>query len=394
MRHLRLTEYQTEPDVPLSIPERDALRSIVTVQPSRGASDRFALTPGSTIGAIEMGTLSVQIAPKLSIDRVLFLVSYALDPTAWKDLQTGFEKEESIVEAIVPGFVRHVRKAFRTRLLQGYRTKEDALTTVRGRLRIEDQVRLRYGIPLPVEVRYDEFTEDVDVNRLIKAAIARLRMMQIRSPRERAALRLFDTALSTVSTVEYTPRSIPEVVWTRLNEHYRPAVQLAELILRSSSFELRRGDVRSSAFLVDMNKVFEDFVLTALRESLGLSGRTFRQGDPTLRLDRAGSVRLKPDISWWDSDRCIFVGDVKYKRVDADSVKHPDLYQLLAYVVAADLPSGLLIYAAGEGNEAIHQVVHLGRRLELATLDLAGTPADVLAQISEVAKRIKEMGGY
>jgi 5-methylcytosine-specific restriction enzyme subunit McrC len=77
--------------------------------------------------------------------------------------------------------------------------------------------------------------------------------------------------------------------------------------------------------------------------------------------------------------------------VDARAIRHPDLYQLLAYVVAADLPCGLLIYAAGEAENASHQVIHLGRRLELVTLDLAGSPHEVLGQIDAVASRIKAM---
>ena len=46
-------------------------------------------------------------------------------------------------------------------LLHGHCTEEDALLTVRGRIRLGDQIRRRFGIPLPVEVRYDEFTHDI-----------------------------------------------------------------------------------------------------------------------------------------------------------------------------------------------------------------------------------------
>ncbi|MHB0960427.1 MAG: 5-methylcytosine restriction system specificity protein McrC [Pirellulaceae bacterium] len=139
---------------------------------------------------------------------------------------------------------------------------------------------------------------------------------------------------------------------TRLNERYWGALELAKLILQASSIELRHGQHQASSFLVDMNQVFEDFVVIALRESLGLNERQFPQNARGRRicLDVASRVVLEPDLSWWQANRCCFVGDVKYKRVNAPGIKHPDLYQLLAYTVATDLPNGLLVYAAGEGE--------------------------------------------
>ena len=70
----------------------------------------------------------------------------------------------------------------------------------------------------------------------------------------------------------------PEIRYTRLNEHYRPAVELARLVLRSDSYELRHGAVRGTSFLVDMNRVFEDFVVVAIREALGVSEHSFLAG--------------------------------------------------------------------------------------------------------------------
>lgn len=47
--------------------------------------------------------------------------------------------------------------------------------------------------------------------------------------------------------------------------------------------------------------------------------------------------------------RSIFVGDVKYRRTAPEGGPQPDLYQLLAYVVATNLRFGLMVYSAGEG---------------------------------------------
>ena len=147
-----------------------------------------------------------------------------MDPQRWRQTGFDFRQQDSLVEAIIPGFVAQVRRAFRRGVLQGYRTCEDALLTVRGRVRFDDQISDRFGICPPVEVRYDEFTEDIVENRLLKAALARLSRLRIRSDDARRALRAFDGVLSTVETVEFDPRRLPEIHYTRLNEHYRPAL--------------------------------------------------------------------------------------------------------------------------------------------------------------------------
>jgi 5-methylcytosine-specific restriction enzyme subunit McrC len=399
VRLLTLTEHKTSIACQLSPGERDVLLTVgkVGVSPTPGLEGHYDLTPSSWIGSIDMEKLSVVIRPKLPISRVLFLLSYVMERKHWPGSEFAFGEEEGLLEAIIPGFAAQVRKATAQGVLQGYVTEEDALLTVRGRVRFDDQIRRRYGVFPPAEVRYDEYTEDIEENRLLKAALARLGRMRIRAEWSRRALRAFDLLFQPVSLVEYQPWALPQFDWNRLNERYRPAVELAKLVLRATSFELSHGGVRASAFLIDMNSIFEDFVLVALREALGVSEWVLVQGakGKKLTLDQGGRVDLEPDISWWVGQECVFVGDVKYKRVNAAGIKHPDLYQLLAYTVATGLPQGLLIYAAGEDAPVRHEVVRLGKVLEVVTLDLSGGPQEVLEQIAwvgDIVRRQKAAG--
>jgi 5-methylcytosine-specific restriction enzyme subunit McrC len=396
MRLLTLNEYRTTCDVELSSDELHAIQAAtnsIGITPSQRVDGCYDLTPGSYVGGIQLQILAIEILPKLPIERLLFLISYTIDRLSWRDTDFNFMERSSLLEAVIPGFVSQVRRAFHRGVLQGYRSQEDSLQTVRGRIRFDDQIRNRYGIVPPVEVRYDEFTDDIEENRLIKAAIHRLGRMRIRSDRARQSLRAFDSLLANVQPVEYHPRQLPTINYTRLNSHYRSAIELAKLILRATTFEVEHGAVRTSSFLMDMNQIFEDFVAIALRESLHLSDTTFSQGatGKGLVLDHGRRVRLRPDLSWWEAGACVFAGDVKYKNVNPNGVIHPDLYQLLAYTIAADLPGGLLIYAAGETDDATHRIVHAGKTLRVVTLDLEGSPDDILGQIDGVADEVRQL---
>ncbi len=389
-----LTEYETREAVHLSQIELRTLQRLapwMSIAPSAVAESCYDLKPDSHVGTLNLGTATIEIRPKLDVGRVLFLISYSMGLAAWTDEDFEYAERASLLEAIIPGFMANVRRAFLGGLRQGYRIEEAALQSVRGRVRFADQIRDRFGLMPPIEVRFDEFTEDIELNRLVKAALNRLGRLPIRSDRQRQSLRAFDSVLSNVTLVAYHPRHLPKINYTRLTEHYRPAVELAKLILRSTSFELGRGEARASTFIVDMNDVFEDFVVVALRDALNLSERSFPQGakNRRLRLDEARVIGLEPDLSWWDGDECTFVGDVKYKRVSAKGVKHPDLYQVLAYAVAADLPASLLVYAKGEDEPVGHRVVHLGKRLEIVTLSLDGDIEDLMEQIDRLADKVR-----
>jgi 5-methylcytosine-specific restriction enzyme subunit McrC len=395
---LTLHEFEEYPEpVELTVDQRDWLSRLapsIQIRPAPGAEGTYLLRPASEVGAIRLGELSITILPKrpVRLRRVLYLAQYALDRVRWPEGEPEFDTD-SLVEAIVPVFVEAVRRAFARGLLQGYRVEDDSLLTVRGRVRFDDQLRYRFGRMPPVEVRFDDFTEDIEENRLIRAALSQLRALRLQSATSRRSLASLDSALERVSLVHYDPGRLPEVHFTRLNEHYRGAIALAKLVLRATALEIAQGRVAGAAFLVDMNVVFEEFVRTALRESLGLAESEFPVAarGHRLHLDEGGAVRLLPDLSWWDEFGCRFVGDVKYKRTSAAGVLHPDLYQLLAYLVATDLPAGLLVYAAGEGVPAPHRVVHLQRTLEVVSLDLAGSIDELSAQIDSIATRVSTL---
>ena len=156
--------------------------------------------------------------------------------------------------------------------------------------------------------------------------------------------------LNNISLIAFPPKDVPDIKFDRLNAHYREViVSLSQLILQHTAYEADRGKVRTSGFLMDMNKVFQEFVTVVLREALGLNERTFRESN-ICSLDEAGRVHLRPDLTWWDDSDCTFVGDAKYKRVENQQIPNADLFQLLAYVTALNLPRRNAYLRGGRGG--------------------------------------------
>ncbi len=396
MRPIDLKEYDSR-EYRLSVAERDALRATISsvgVEPCEGELNLYRLTPGATVGAIEIGDLSVFIEPKIGVPQLLSLACYATSKFKPQREMFDYPPEYALPDVLALALVTAARRAFSRGLLHGYRSEQEALYGIRGRIRFDEQIRRRFGVPLPIEVEYDEFTEDILANRLVKAAAIRLAGMRLRSQDARKGLGWVAGSLENVSLMEFSRTGAPNVTFNRLNEHYRGVVGLSRLILRHSAFESGRGRIRASGFLMNMNNVFQEFVTQALREALGVSGRALRSDKNlphSIYLDETRQIKLRPDLSWWEGRVCRFVGDAKYKRIPHSHVPNADLYQLLAYATALDLPGGLLIYAKGESDERIYHVRHSGKRLEVAALDLSGTLDEVLARIGDLADRIRAL---
>ncbi len=392
MRQIDLKEYQQSGPHTLSPTEFDDLlgetKLRLSITPAAGGSSEYYMRPGSTVGAVEIGGLSILIRPKIGIPKLLSLACYAIGKVVLRDEDFTFRREDELPDVLALALASHARRAFSRGLLHGYRTEEEALHTVRGRIRFDEQIRRRFDAPLPVEVRYDEFTDDILANRLVKAAVYRLGGMRLRSPTARRGLGRVAGMLESVSLVPFPPSNVPEVAFDRLNEHYQDVVALSRLVLRHGAFEAGRGEVRASGFLMDMNFVFQEFVMVALREALRVSERVFLEREiPSL--DEEGKVRLRPDLTWWRGENCVFVGDAKYKNLTDGSVPVADLCQMLAYVTALDLPGGMLIYAQGEAEPVVHEIRHAGKRLEIVALDLSGTLEDILARVGWLAEKVK-----
>ena len=393
MREITLREYQRSNAYPLSADERDTLHELLpsaTIEPAAGSESSYHLTPGPVVGAVQLGKLSVLIEPKITIPNLLSLACYAVSRVKFRKEEFDYKEERALPDILALALATQARRAFSSGLLHGYRVEEQALLTVRGRLNFEEQLRRRFDSPLPAELTFDEFTADITANQLVKAAAYRLGRMRLRSSQARENLGWIAGILAEVSPVEFRPANVPEVKFDRLNEHYRRVVELSRLILRHGAFESSGGQLRASGFLVDMNVLFQEVLTQALREALGVSGRTLRSdiGVSRLSLDYEEQVALKPDLSWWDGPACTFVGDAKYKNLTGEHVPNADLYQMLAYATALDLPGGLLVYAQGETDAATYNVRNSGRRLEIAALDLSGTLDQTLSRVRAIAEKI------
>jgi 5-methylcytosine-specific restriction enzyme subunit McrC len=253
-------------------------------------------------------------------------------------------------------------------------------------LRESEQLHRHHGLAIPLEIRYDEFTSDIAENQLLRAAAERM----LRIPRvDHDARRRLRHLLTRLVGVTPLVRGQPLPRWqpNRLNKRYHTALRLAELVLRGTSVEHAAGATAVNGFLLDMPRLFEDFVTVAIGEQLHRrDGRVQRQ-DPHY-LDHDDRIRMKPDLVWHRNGAPAAVVDAKYKAEKPAGFPDADLYQMLAYCTALSLRRGHLVYARGNEQPARHIVNNCGVELVCHALDLAKSPMALLAQVGRLADDI------
>ncbi|WP_364308204.1 McrC family protein [Paenarthrobacter nitroguajacolicus] len=348
---------------------------------------------------MQIDDLLVRVKPKekVGLSRLLFLLGYAADPGFRPEDVAGVE-DDDLFAALGESLARHCERALERGPLNGYVHVEEAMRTVRGRIRVGDQMTRRPGLLLPLEVAFDEYTVDISENRILRAAV-RLMMHVPRLPAT-ILIRLahLDSKLDGVSSMHY---GAPLPSWTesRLNDRYVPALRLSEIILRNMSAEAGLGQRMVASFVVNMATVFEDFVATALKEALDLypgltewqyeafmdeAEKGFRGGDRVrMFVDVVHSVRGRPAI----------VFDAKYKAAaTGGTYPNADHYQMLAYCTALDVPRAWLVYA-GRGAARVRRVRNTEISVVEFPLDLSQEPQELLDRVRELSRRAYR-GGF
>jgi 5-methylcytosine-specific restriction enzyme subunit McrC len=359
-----------------------ATTKLVEVRPEGGG--HWRLLPAGRVGAVRVGDLDARVQPKTGIARLLFLLGYAADPGFRPEDAAGVP-EPDLWPALAETLGRHVERALGPGVLQGYVTIDESLPLVRGRIRVADQMARRPGLPLPLEVRYDEYAPDIPENRLIRSALRRMQAVPGMRRDFSARLAHLDGRLEGVQVLP-PGAALPTWRLTRLNARYAAALRLAEIVLRNQSAEPGPGGVSVATFVVSMAKVFEDFVAVALREALAPHpGHTEAQYPG--HLDEQRKIAILPDVVHVVADQPVAVFDAKYKLEDASSsYPNADVYQMLAYCTALQLPRGWLVYAQGSAPPGVRRVRHTSVDIIQYPLDLAASPADLLRQVDMLAR--------
>jgi 5-methylcytosine-specific restriction enzyme subunit McrC len=347
----------------------------------------------ASVGVVRLERAELHVVPKLAGGNlsVLQMVDYASGLEALhhlpgvRDLDTG---SAGLLDLVCLLLVEASALVLRQGLLRDYTVHEDAVTTLRGRLRISEQVRRRYGQVDVLECRFDEHEADVLENQLLLAGLEVARRVtsvdDLRARATRLAIAFGEVCRpATVQEREAARR----IVYHRRNAHYRAAHHWALVLLeRLGITDLYAGGPgQSFVFLIDMNRLFEAFVTRLLTDTLEPHGiRVLPQyRTPSIVVDEdlgTTYARVIPDLLVDLPTGQRIPADAKYKRYDDRRVDRGDVYQAFLYAFAyahpaAGSPASLILYPATSGSAGFRLAIQNTSGLRGARI--AGLPVDI-----------------
>jgi 5-methylcytosine-specific restriction enzyme subunit McrC len=316
----------------------------IVVQPPSFLNNRcWQLTSQGWVGYIPLtDSFHLSLIPKVPVANLFRMLEYAyrLDFT----LLEGLVDSESIIElyerlALV--LAKRVLDRIRKGVYRSYVPKNDNLPYVRGRIDVMAHIRNLQRVALPCN--FEEHTTDLEENQILLWTLTRILESGICTERSLPHIRQARRALLGLSTLQpFSARACSDRLYNRLNQDYEPLHALCRFFLEHTGPTHRLGDRRMLPILINMDSLFELFVVEWLRKHTPARYSVLGQEKVQFHMGHIVSIRIDITVEDLETGQTAFVLDTKYKAAAKPAAD--DIEQVVAYAEAKGCTRAALIY--------------------------------------------------
>lgn len=339
------------------------------------------------------------------VQNIYYMLAYAfqvLHENGYKDVATEtFENGLELLSAIL---CRGVSIQIKRGLGRQYLTREEALSSPRGKIEVNDSIKTLVIRKKQLVCAYDEFSVNAYLNRIIKTTMSvllRSNLSKARKKELRNLLIFFDgVTLLDIHTIHW---NIP---YDRNNQTYRMILVVCQLILKGMLQTDSGGAVKMMEYLDDqsMARLYEKFILGYYQKEhpelkayapqinwAVTDGYDFQL--PTMQTDIVLSSR---------ETRKTLIIDAKYYSHNMQmkapymtrTIHSANLYQIFAYVKnwktePGGSVSGMLLYAGTDDKiQPDNDYQISGNAISVKTLDLDCNFALIAKKLDAIAATV------
>jgi len=322
------------------------------------------LRPLNYVGIVRADELTIQIFPKLykhkNYEEQLPIVAGNLlkmlscsgnVPITEIDVADLDVKKLDLFEIFIQIFAKKLLQTIKFSQKREYIKKYDEIRVVKGRIDFK-----KYNNPCRMHIipcNFYEFSSDNALNRTLKFTC----YLMARTVSNFSTIRNLRSIIDILDQVTLVPVSVPEIEnipFSRLNQIFKPYIDLCKIFLSGSTLTMQASDVESFSLLIPMERLFEEFVTAVLQEDpIFFFGRPVPVKSQhiigTLARDESNKelFRLIPDICVGDPNIEAII-DLKYKELDKTDwrlgVSQTDVYQMYTYATKTNTNKCMLLY--------------------------------------------------
>lgn len=319
------------------------------------------------VGYIRLSTVSIEILPKISLNDSAELERKALLNMLSKCgiLKVNYSEisslklyKESLNEILAYLFSKKLQKELRKGVYGEYVYIEENINSLKGSLRVQEQIKNIASHSSKAFCRFEEFSRDNKLNKILSFFVKEV-MKNVKNRETLKLLRISEMILGEVDERSVTLNEVNNFSFNRLNKPFEDAFTLGKMIVLGESALGNLGGNKTYSILFKMNEIFEIYIGKLLKELLYEETVHMQHSKYKLLVkeeSNRGVFKLIPDIVIEKNGIERVIIDTKWKSVESKfnrhGVKREDLYQMYAYLTRyKNARTVILIYPYNERIE-------------------------------------------
>lgn len=336
------------------------------------------------------------------------MLAYAfcvLQEQAYKDVMTEeFENAKELLSAIL---CKGVSIQMKHGLEKSYISQEEALSTLRGKIEIQETIKTLSMQKKQFVCSYDECSVDTYCNRIIKTTLQLLLQADISKMRKNKIKRLLvyfsDISVLDISSIHW------KLSYHKNQQTYRMLISVCQLVIQGLLQTQEDGTMCLMDFLDEqtMPKLYEKFIFNYFKQEHG--GRELKISSTQIKwkLDDDMDKRLpmmQSDIVLSNAKtKKTLIIDAKYyannmqQNYGKQTIHSANLYQIFTYVKnwkteEGECVAGMLLYAQTDADVQPNQVYQMsGNAIYVQTLDLNCEFEKIRKQLDAIVQLVADL---
>jgi 5-methylcytosine-specific restriction enzyme subunit McrC len=271
------------------------------------------------------------------------MLSVVYDLKSLEATETNLEKRSGrLVDVLISNFLKIVSSIVHRGLRSDYVRIQAERHFIKGRLRVNQQLRQPLSKQHKFQIEYDCFLPNRPENRLLKTALQKVLKWTLDSDNQRYIRQLLlhfdDIPISTQAKQDL-------INWSTQRDmvYYQTAKPWVELIITEQTPWFNKGSWQGISLLFPMEKLFEKYVAKQLKKQLVNNFELKTQLNNKYLVKHKTKQKekplfqLKPDLAIQrrQDNKLLLILDTKWKLLDTNGEKYDlnqhDFYQLFAY---------------------------------------------------------------
>ena len=300
------------------------------------------------VGIINTGNIILEILPKISLNEneaedrkvLMFMLSKCRKlKIDVKDMINSNIIKQPLINILAKIYTVKLKKEFQKGMYYEYRSEEELLNKIKGKIMITENVRKNPFDKTKVYCRYDEFTSNNMLNAILKRAACVLYDC-VNDDYIKGELKIIRNMMRETDDIYISNYILNNCNLDRKSERFAEVLAIARLILTNSSMDKSSGNETGFAILFEMNYLYEEYIGILIKEIIDDERISISTQEKQKHLlynikKNKNEISLKPDIVVYDESSAKMIIDTKWKAAvinDRETYKQSDIYQMYAYI--------------------------------------------------------------